>query len=102
MEFRFLGNSGLKVSAISYGNRVTYGSQVEADQATACVRAALEGQRSVLTLAAGLTLQFFGVQLLAWCFGVVASGPDAEAFPVGFGCITAFSDDTAAAAHPRC
>jgi hypothetical protein len=42
MEFRFLGNSGLKVSAISYGNRVTHGSQVEADQATACVRAALE------------------------------------------------------------
>jgi hypothetical protein len=35
-------NSGLKVSAISYGNWVTHGSQVEADQATACVRAALE------------------------------------------------------------
>ncbi len=42
MEFRYLGNSGLKVSAISYGNWVTHGSQVEADQATACVRAALE------------------------------------------------------------
>ena len=44
MEFRFLGNSGLKVSAISYGNRVTHGSQVEADQATACVRAAAGGR----------------------------------------------------------
>jgi len=42
MEFRFLGNSGLKVSAISYGNWVRHGSQVEADQATACLRAALE------------------------------------------------------------
>ena len=42
MEFRYLGNSGLKVSEISYGNWVTHGSQVEADQATACVRAALE------------------------------------------------------------
>jgi aryl-alcohol dehydrogenase-like predicted oxidoreductase len=42
MEFRYLGNSGLKVSAISYGNWVTHGSQVEADQATACVRAALD------------------------------------------------------------
>src|SRR5919112_1713818 len=42
MEFRYLGRSGLKVSAISYGNWVTHGSQVEADQATACVRAALE------------------------------------------------------------
>ncbi|WP_375423192.1 aldo/keto reductase family protein [uncultured Friedmanniella sp.] len=42
MEFRYLGHSGLKVSAISYGNWVTHGSQVEAEQATACVRAALE------------------------------------------------------------
>ncbi len=42
MEYRYLGNSGLKVSEISYGNWVTHGSQVEADQATACVRAALE------------------------------------------------------------
>ena len=42
MEFRYLGHSGLKVSAVSYGNWVTHGSQVEADQATACVHAALE------------------------------------------------------------
>src|SRR6478609_188597 len=42
MEFRYLGKSGLKVSAISYGNWVTHGSQVEADRATECVRAALE------------------------------------------------------------
>jgi aryl-alcohol dehydrogenase-like predicted oxidoreductase len=42
LEFRYLGDSGLKVSAISYGNWVTHGSQVEADRATACVRAALE------------------------------------------------------------
>ena len=42
MEFRYLGHSGLKVSAVSYGNWVTHGSQVEADRATECVRAALE------------------------------------------------------------
>src|SRR6187397_529747 len=42
LEFRYLGNSGLKVSAISYGNWVTHGSQVEAEKATVCVRAALE------------------------------------------------------------
>ena len=42
MEFRYLGDSGLKVSAISYGNWVTHGSQVEADKATRCVRAALD------------------------------------------------------------
>ena len=42
MEFRYLGRSGLKVSAISYGNWVTHGSQVEADRATVCVRAALD------------------------------------------------------------
>ncbi len=43
MEFRYLGNSGLKVSEISYGNWVTHGSQVEAEAATRCVRAALDG-----------------------------------------------------------
>jgi len=42
MEFRFLGNSGLKVSAISYGNWITHGSQVEEDAAVACVHRALE------------------------------------------------------------
>ena len=42
MEFRYLGNSGLKVSEISYGNWVTHGSQVEADRAAVCVRAALD------------------------------------------------------------
>lgn len=42
MEFRRLGRSGLKVSEISYGNWLTHGSQVEAEQATACVREALE------------------------------------------------------------
>jgi aryl-alcohol dehydrogenase-like predicted oxidoreductase len=42
MEFRHLGRSGLMVSEIAYGNWLTHGSQVEADQATACVREALE------------------------------------------------------------
>jgi aryl-alcohol dehydrogenase-like predicted oxidoreductase len=42
VQFRYLGNSGLKVSEISYGNWVTHGSQVEADQATECVHAALD------------------------------------------------------------
>jgi aryl-alcohol dehydrogenase-like predicted oxidoreductase len=42
MDFRYLGNSGLKVSEISYGNWLTHGSQVENEQAKACVKAALE------------------------------------------------------------
>src|SRR6266581_3301368 len=42
MEFRNLGRSGLMVSEISYGNWITHGSQVEEEQATACVRAALD------------------------------------------------------------
>src|SRR5256885_6289422 len=42
MEFRHLGRSGLMVSEIAYGNWITHGSQVEEDQATACVRAALD------------------------------------------------------------
>jgi aryl-alcohol dehydrogenase-like predicted oxidoreductase len=42
MEHRYLGNSGLKISEIIYGNWLTHGSQVEDDQATKCVQAALE------------------------------------------------------------
>jgi aryl-alcohol dehydrogenase-like predicted oxidoreductase len=42
MEFRYLGSSGLKISEISYGNWITHGSQVENEQAKACVRAALD------------------------------------------------------------
>lgn len=42
MEFRRLGRSGLNVSEISYGNWLTHGSQVEEDQAHACIKAALD------------------------------------------------------------
>jgi aryl-alcohol dehydrogenase-like predicted oxidoreductase len=42
MEFRYLGNSGLKISEITYGNWLTHGSQVENEVATQCVRAALD------------------------------------------------------------
>src|SRR3954468_5757733 len=42
MDFRYLGNSGLKISEITYGNWLTHGSQVENEQATACVRASLD------------------------------------------------------------
>jgi aryl-alcohol dehydrogenase-like predicted oxidoreductase len=42
MEFRYLGNSGFKISEITFGNWLTHGSQVENDVATECVRAALD------------------------------------------------------------
>ncbi len=42
MEIRNLGASGLKISAIAYGNWLTHGSQVEEDAALACVRQALD------------------------------------------------------------
>ena len=42
MQFRYVGNSGFKISEITYGNWLTHGSQVENDQAKACVRAALD------------------------------------------------------------
>jgi aryl-alcohol dehydrogenase-like predicted oxidoreductase len=42
MEYRKLGDSGFKISEITYGNWLTHGSQVENDQAKACVQAALD------------------------------------------------------------
>ena len=42
MKFRYLGNSGFKISEITYGNWLTHGSQIENDTATQCVKAAIE------------------------------------------------------------
>ncbi len=42
MDYRYLGRSGMLVSALSYGNWITHGSQIEEDAATACVKAALD------------------------------------------------------------
>jgi aryl-alcohol dehydrogenase-like predicted oxidoreductase len=42
MDYRYLGNSGLKISEITYGNWLTHGSQVENDVAAQCVAAALD------------------------------------------------------------
>ena len=42
MEYRHLGKSSLRVSAIAYGNWITHGSQIEEEAAQACVHAALD------------------------------------------------------------
>ncbi|MHB8219671.1 MAG: aldo/keto reductase family protein [Acidimicrobiales bacterium] len=42
MNYRHLGRSGMVVSALSYGNWITHGGQVEEDAARACVKAALD------------------------------------------------------------
>jgi aryl-alcohol dehydrogenase-like predicted oxidoreductase len=42
VKHRYLGNSGLKVSEICYGNWLTHGSQVENETAAKCVRTALD------------------------------------------------------------
>jgi len=42
VNYRYLGNSGLKISEITYGNWITHGSQLENDAAIACVHAALD------------------------------------------------------------
>src|SRR6187551_2358912 len=42
VQYRYLGNSGFKVSEITYGNWVTHGSQVGDDAAISTVHAALD------------------------------------------------------------
>ena len=42
MEYRYLGNSGLKVSALSLGAWVTYGGQVGDQIAYECMTAAFD------------------------------------------------------------
>jgi voltage-dependent potassium channel beta subunit len=42
MQYRYLGRSGLKISALSLGAWVTYGGQVGEESATACMTTAVE------------------------------------------------------------
>ena len=42
MDYRKLGNSGMYISEIAYGNWITHGSQVEQEAAIKCVRTALD------------------------------------------------------------
>jgi len=42
MEYRRLGGSGLRVSALSFGSWVTFGTQVDVEGAAACMRTALD------------------------------------------------------------
>jgi aryl-alcohol dehydrogenase-like predicted oxidoreductase len=90
MEFRHLGRSGAMVSAIAYGNWITHGSQVEEDQAIACVRAALElgvttfdtadvyaGTRAEAVLGAALKGQRrAGVEICTKVFWPTGPGPN--------------------------
>jgi len=42
MEYRSLGSSGLKVSALSFGSWVTFGDQVDVDRAAECMQIAYD------------------------------------------------------------
>ncbi len=42
MDYRFLGTSGLKISALSFGSWVTFGDQVGEDVALECMKAAYD------------------------------------------------------------
>ncbi len=42
MEYRYLGKSGLKVSALSFGSWVTFGNQMNIDKAYGCMKAAYD------------------------------------------------------------
>lgn len=42
MEYRYLGKSGLKVSALSFGSWVTFGKQMDVDKALDCMKIAYD------------------------------------------------------------
>ncbi|MFA6233992.1 MAG: aldo/keto reductase [Bacteroidota bacterium] len=42
MEYRFLGGSGLRISALSFGSWVTFGDQVDESAASACMKEAYD------------------------------------------------------------
>lgn len=42
MEYRYLGSSGLKISALSFGSWVTFGNQMQVDPAYECMKTAYD------------------------------------------------------------
>ena len=42
MEYRSLGNSGLRISSFSFGSWVTFAGSVDVDAATECLRIAYD------------------------------------------------------------
>jgi voltage-dependent potassium channel beta subunit len=42
MQYRYLGSSGLQISALSFGSWVTFGAQIDRDTAYECMQAAYE------------------------------------------------------------
>jgi aryl-alcohol dehydrogenase-like predicted oxidoreductase len=56
MEYRHLGRSGMVVSALSYGNWLTHGGQIEEDAARACVQAALDAGITTFDTADGYAM----------------------------------------------
>ena len=67
MEYRFLGNSGLKVSALSYGAWVTFGPQMNQETAAKCMHAAWDAGVNFFdnaeVYAAGVAEQIMGAVL---------------------------------------
>lgn len=72
MQYRFLGNSGLKVSALSYGSWVTFKNQVQVDDAVNMMGTAYDAGVNFFdnaeTYAAGLSEEVMGAALkkLGW------------------------------------
>ena len=67
MEYRFLGDSGLKVSALSFGAWVTFGPQMNEEKAAACMHAAFDAGCNFFdnaeVYAAGVAEQIMGAVL---------------------------------------
>ncbi|KAI8338746.1 NADP-dependent oxidoreductase domain-containing protein [Chlamydoabsidia padenii] len=42
MEYRYLGSSGIKVSAIGLGTWITFAAQINSETSTECMRVAFE------------------------------------------------------------
>ncbi|MBW4330777.1 aldo/keto reductase family protein [Stakelama sp. CBK3Z-3] len=64
MEHRHIGRSGLKISALTFGNWLTQGAEKDRDNATACIHAALDagiiGFDTADTYAAGAAEECLG------------------------------------------
>ncbi len=77
VEYRYLGNSGLKVSEITYGNWITHGSQVDADLSIRTVHRALD-----LGITTFDTADVYANRKAEQILGEALKGRDRESFEV--------------------
>lgn len=74
MEYRFVGKSGLQISAISLGGWLTYGGHVGDENTFACLKAAFDAGINFFDCAEGYARGEFWFSSFPWLLSMLSYG----------------------------